>query len=189
MNLNTVSLIIGLLWIFSEIILARVKRSGSKISDKTDRNSLRVIWITIAVSTTLGWVFGISTMGHIYGLEYTFGITGLILITIGILIRAIAIIILNKYFTVDVAIVSDHKLIKSGMYKYVRHPSYTGSLLSFVGLGIFWSNWISMILIILPVFAAFSYRIKVEEEVLIKNFGEEYISYSYKTKKLLPKIY
>ena len=189
MNLNTISLTIGLLWVLSEIVLARVKRSGLKSSDLTDRNSLRVIWITIAVSTTLGWIFGISNAGHIYGFEYTFRITGLVLITAGILIRAIAIIILNKYFTVDVAIVSGHRLITSGMYKYVRHPSYTGSLLSFAGLGIFWCNWVSMIVIILPVFAAFSYRIKVEEKVLIKNFGEEYISYTEKTKKLLPKIY
>jgi protein-S-isoprenylcysteine O-methyltransferase Ste14 len=71
----------------------------------------------------------------------------------------------------------------------MRHPAYSGSLLSFVGLGIFWCNWLSFLVIFLPIFAAFSYRINVEEKALIKNFGEEYINYSKETKKLLPKIY
>ncbi|MGA2667786.1 MAG: isoprenylcysteine carboxylmethyltransferase family protein [Ignavibacteria bacterium] len=189
MDFNDITLIIIILWILSEIILALIKHSGSKSSDLTDKNSLRIIWITIAISTFFGGFIGSTRSGHIYGFEYISKIIGLVLIASGIVFRWTAIITLRKFFTVDVAILSDHRIVKKGMYKFMRHPAYSGSLLSFVGLGIFWCNWLSFLVIFLPIFAAFSYRINVEEKALIKNFGEEYINYSKETKKLLPKIY
>jgi protein-S-isoprenylcysteine O-methyltransferase Ste14 len=189
MNLNDITLIIVILWILSEIILAVVKRSGLQDSLSTDKYSLRIIWITIAIFTVSGGYISSMREGHIYGFEHLFRIIGLILIVSGIIFRWTAILTLKKYFTVDVAVTKEQKIVKSGMYQYIRHPSYSGSLLSFLGLGIFYCSWISLIAVIIPIFTAFSYRISVEEKALAENFGEEYVKYADETKKLIPGIY
>ncbi len=100
-----------------------------------------------------------------------------------------AICTLKKYFTVDVAIFEDHKIVKKGLYKFIRHPAYAGSLISFFGLGWALGNWVSFIIIFFPVLFAFIRRINVEEEVLVSSIGEEYTEYMRKTKRLIPKIY
>lgn len=83
----------------------------------------------------------------------------------------------------------NQKIIQKGLYKFLRHPSYTGSLLSFLGLGLSFSNWLSTIIIFVPIFFVFTYRIKIEEKALINNFGDKYINYSKSTKRLIPLIY
>jgi protein-S-isoprenylcysteine O-methyltransferase Ste14 len=189
MSISDITLIVVILWILSEIILSVMKRSGVKTSSSSDKYSLWIIWITIAIFTVSGGYISSMREGHIYGFEHLFRIIGLILIVSGIIFRWTAIITLRKYFTVDVAVLSGHRIVKSGMYQYIRHPSYSGSLLSFLGLGIFYCSWISLIAVIIPIFAAFSYRINVEERALVKNFGEEYLKYADETKKLIPGIY
>lgn len=71
----------------------------------------------------------------------------------------------------------------------MRHPSYAFSLLTFVGLAIVLNNYISAIVLLIPVFVMFLRRINIEEEVLIEQFGQDYIDYMKKTKRLIPFIY
>jgi protein-S-isoprenylcysteine O-methyltransferase Ste14 len=143
----------------------------------------------ILASIACGVFIGLTSAGHISGAESFFYITGLCLILLGLIIRWIAILTLRHYFTVDVAIVRDHKIIQRGMYGVIRHPSYLGSLISFLGLGLSFSNWISLTVIFIPITAAFLNRIKIEEAALTAAFGDEYTSYSATTNSLLPKIY
>jgi protein-S-isoprenylcysteine O-methyltransferase Ste14 len=114
---------------------------------------------------------------------------GLIVIGIGILIRFFAVNSLGKFFTVDVTIRQEHQLKKDGFYKIVRHPSYSGSILSFVGFGISLNNWISLFVVTIAVFTAFMKRIRIEENVLQNQFGEEYTRYAKKTYRLIPWVY
>ena len=111
------------------------------------------------------------------------------MIYVGIVIRIIAIVSLGQFFTVDVTIRVDHRLKKDGIYKYLRHPSYSGSLLSFIGLGLTMNNWISLLLISFSIIIAFIFRINVEEKVLIEQFGSEYIEYKKVTRGLIPFIF
>ena len=93
------------------------------------------------------------------------------------------------FFTVDVTIRDDHKIKKDGLYRLIRHPSYSGSILSFIGFGISLNNWISLFIISLPVIFAMIHRIKVEEKLLVARFGKEYVDYMRKTFRLIPWIY
>jgi protein-S-isoprenylcysteine O-methyltransferase Ste14 len=144
--------------------------------------------MVIVISVLLGIFAGLQTYGrsafHIY-----FYWTGIVLIVSGLTIRWIAIFRLKKQFTVDVAIGKESKIVKEGIYKYIRHPSYTGSLLSFLGLGTAFANYFSMAVIFIPILLAFLYRIKIEETALMEAFGEEYRQYSARAKKLIPGIY
>ena len=63
---------------------------------------------------------------------------------VGIAIRWYAIVYLGRFFTVNVAIAADHRLIDSGPYRFVRHPSYIGALMAFLGLGLTLGNWVSL---------------------------------------------
>lgn len=71
----------------------------------------------------------------------------------------------------------------------MRHPSYTGSLITFFGFGLALNNWLSLAIVFIPTLYTMLYRIRVEEKVLMEQFGEKYITYSNKTKRLIPFIY
>ncbi|MSU69531.1 MAG: isoprenylcysteine carboxylmethyltransferase family protein [Opitutaceae bacterium] len=95
----------------------------------------------------------------------------------------------GRFFTVNVAIASDHQLVESGPYRYLRHPTYTGALLAFLGLGLCMGNLVSLGFIVIPIFLAFRRRMRVEEEALLGAFGDKYRTYMQRTRRLLPFVY
>lgn len=111
---------------------------------------------------------------------------GLGLVILGIIIRQYSIYILGKYFSPHVEIQKEHKLIEKGLYKYIRHPSYLGSILSLTGLSIAFESLLSLIFSLILSSIFYGYRIKVEEKELIKIFGNEYLNYIKRTKRLIP---
>ena len=188
MNLAFIIIAVSILWVGSEIILARTKRSRST-DVRIDRSSLRVIWVTIAIAVNSGIVVSFQRNGYFGNGSPVYPIVGLALIVCGLLVRWFAISSLNHQFTVDVAIIKDHRIIRKGPYRVVRHPAYAGSLLSFFGLALSFANYFTMFIIVIPTCSAFLYRIHVEEKALIDNFGEEYVKYCASTKRLIPGIF
>jgi protein-S-isoprenylcysteine O-methyltransferase Ste14 len=188
MNQHTLLAILSLGWIISEIALARLKHSDSAKSS-LDKSSIRILWITITLATTLGVYLGSSGIGFLPTGSAIIAWFGLSLIIAGLALRWTAIFTLRQFFTVDVAIQTNHTVVNTGLYKHIRHPSYTGSLLSFLGLGMAFSNWLSVLVIFVPVTAAFIHRINIEEAALTQYLGDAYIQYSASTKRLVPKVY
>jgi protein-S-isoprenylcysteine O-methyltransferase Ste14 len=183
-----VLIIVSLFWLGSEIVLSRTKHSQS--TDRhNDNSSLRILWITITVCVTVGIVLRFRQTGNFGGDPLFYQIAGIMLIIFGLIVRWVAIFSLKQHFTVDVAVTKDHRIINAGIYRFVRHPSYSGSLLSFYGLGLFTAHYFNFLIIVLPVTAAFLYRIHVEEKMLVGTFGDEYIRYSKSVKRLIPGIY
>lgn len=113
----------------------------------------------------------------------------LIIMLSGLALRTWAVYTLGNFFTMQLAAHKEQALIRSGPYKYVRHPSYTGAFLIYAGTAVFLHSWFSLIaaLIILP--AAWLSRIYYEEKLLFDKFGEEYINYCRSVKKLIPWIW
>ncbi|MEO7166670.1 MAG: isoprenylcysteine carboxylmethyltransferase family protein [Spartobacteria bacterium] len=176
----------------SEIALALAKRSklpGSRGAAGRDRWTLPLLWTVIFSGIFTGFFLrGALPQGRIPYPEIVF-FTGLILFILGLIIRWIAIVHLGRFFTVNVAIAADHELIKTGPYRHVRHPSYTGTLLIFLGFGLCTLNYFSLAVIFLPITAAFLWRMHVEEEALKEAFGDRYLSYAASTRRLIPLIY
>jgi protein-S-isoprenylcysteine O-methyltransferase Ste14 len=181
-------IIIWTCWFLSEILLHRLFRSKTNKSRNSDGNSLTLIWITIGFSISLGVLVMIYLPSPIIK-SNVISYLGLSLILVGMIIRIIAIRTLGRFFTVNLGTENDHFLIKKGIYKIIRHPSYTGSLLSFLGMGLSLNNWISLSVIFVPVLIAFIYRIHIEEKLLIAQIGAEYEDYKKQTNRLLPWIY
>jgi len=185
--MNYIFEITWFVWFLSEIFLNRLFQSKTNKSNDLDKNSLRFIWLSIFLSITLGVLSSIYFKVPILNSGLV-NLSGLVFIILGIIVRLIAIKTLGAFFTVDLAVHDNHHLVNTGMYKYVRHPSYSGSLLSFLGFGLCFNNWISLAVILIPVFISFWYRICVEENLLEQN-KLEYTDYKKHTKRLIPFIY
>jgi len=114
---------------------------------------------------------------------------GFALAIIGLIVRYSAMTTLGKYYTRTLLTTEDHTIVQSGLYAYVRHPGYTGSILFWIGIALSWHNLLVLILIPLLVFIAYVYRVSSEEKMLVSGFGQSYAEYMSHTKKLVPYIY
>jgi protein-S-isoprenylcysteine O-methyltransferase len=180
---------LGMIYLVSEILLSLTRRSRSKTGTKQDRSTLRVIWIVIAISITAS-VF-VAQNFRAAGLPHgrVLAIAAVILFVAGLILRWWAIITLGPFFTVNVTIEKNHELVERGPFRVVRHPSYTGVLLAFVGLGLSFCNWAALLVILLPIGAAFIHRMNVEEGALLSALGPRYAEYMTRTKRLVPFVY
>ena len=131
------------------------------------------------------WLFPGATVPYLCG----FYLFGFLLFLGGLILRWYSIGYLGRYFTIDVSISAEHKLIDSGPYRCIRHPTYTGALLAFLGLGFCFGNWLSILFLTVPIIAAFLWRIWIEERALTDALGENYRAYVERTKRLIPFVY
>jgi protein-S-isoprenylcysteine O-methyltransferase len=115
-----------------------------------------------------------------------FFFTGICLMLLGTAFRWYCVRVLGKYFTFDVAIQGGHALIEVGPYHYIRHPSYSGALLTLLGFGLALGNWAGLAAVLLCMGFAYSYRIPVEEAALTLALGETYRQYQERTWRLIP---
>lgn len=111
---------------------------------------------------------------------------GLLLVAGGLAVREWAVIRLGRFFSRTVEIEAGHQLITSGPYQWIRHPAYTGMVLIYLGLALSLGTWLGAILTLILMLAATGYRIRVEEQVLLENFGQAYRDYMKHTWRLLP---
>lgn len=179
---------IGAFYAVSEILIASLLRS-KEASDETDRGSLRLIWIVINICVVGAIIAAYQLSLSVFDDRATWYWVGLIVFVVSLVLRWYSIFYLGKFFTVNVAIAADHKVVDTGPYRYVRHPSYVGVLGGFLGLGLCLGNWISLLLLMLPITAVFVHRMNVEEAVLQTGIGESYRLYMAKTKRLIPFVY
>lgn len=188
MTYNLLIIVVSAIWIIAEIVLAQ-KRNKTADSVSRDKSSLKLLWLVIMTAITCGVFVGVTGIGMVKATRHSAPYVGLVFIVAGSLIRIIAIRALGDYFSVKVTIHQDHRLVQSGIYSLVRHPAYAGSLISFLGLAVSFSNWITLLVIFLPILMVFLHRIKIEEAALRERFGSLYDDYSSKTARLIPKIY
>jgi len=180
--------ILGPIFGISEVALGIFMRAKSD-AQSHDKGSLRILWLVILASLYLGFqatqsfpTLGFSNIGISYPI-------GVVLFFSGLCLRWFSIIYLGRFFTVNVAIAKDHRVIDTGPYRFIRHPSYTGALMAFLGFGLCLSNFASILIIAIPVTAAFLYRIGIEEAALSHALGDTYRSYCQRSKRLIPFIY
>jgi protein-S-isoprenylcysteine O-methyltransferase Ste14 len=188
MNLTTLLWIIIILFPASEVILGFWKRADKGSTRSEDRGSLRLLLLVIGTSVGVAIVFESIGICRLHGSRMVYHALALGLLLGGLAIRWSSIITLGRLFTVDVAIHRDHALVDSGLYKYIRHPSYTGLLMAFLGLGVSFTNWLSLGAIVVPITLAVLNRISKEEAALREALGDSYEAYCTRTKRLIPGI-
>lgn len=114
---------------------------------------------------------------------------GIGLMLAGFAFRHYAIHTLGKFFTHTVATRAGQVVIDTGPYRWIRHPSYSGSLVSFIGLGLALGNWASIVALLGCAAIGFAWRVHVEEQALCADLGQPYRDYMQRTKRFIPAIW
>lgn len=173
---------------FFEVFMNLRQRRKNTVAASGDKGSLWLLYALITTGYALSFSIGATGTGRIYHWDTFFAI-GVVLIVIGLIIRIQSILSLKQYFTYSVAKVEDHKLIETGLYKSIRHPGYLGQVIIFIGISTLLSNWISILLMIIPIVIGYGYRISVEEKFMTEQLGQTYLDYKKRTKRIIPLIY
>ncbi len=113
---------------------------------------------------------------------------GLALMAIGSVFRVGPMFVLGRRFTWPLASQPGHKLVTTGFYRFVRHPSYAGAFLGGIGWVLVFRSGLGLILIAL-LLPAFLPVVRAEESLLMAEFGDEYAAYRRRTWRLLPFVY
>lgn len=159
-----------------------------------DRGSLLVV----ALTTALGFGIGFPVSNQVLAAtiapaspvtRWSVFFLGIVVIVAGSLFRLWAIRTLGRFFTADVRVVSGQHVVTSGPYRLVRHPSYTGLMLAFAGMGLALGNWLSLLVLVALPSIGLIFRIHVEEAALLARLGDPYRQYMSYTKRLLPGIW
>ena len=189
MILTRVVQIVNLLWAVSEVSLVLFTRRSRCHALARDRGSRTILWCVIGAGLVVGTAVQAVSAARIRLPEPWWLGVSLLLLVVGLAIRWTAILTLGRFFSTSVAIQQDHRLVRRGLFRLVRHPSYSGLLLLFLGMGLSFGNWLSFAVIVVPFLAALLHRIKVEEASLVEALGQDYVEYRRTTKCLLPGLF
>lgn len=173
-------------WTAIEMRQAGRRRPGATRMDRGSAQVIRACWMAaLAVVLVAVRVVPSASIGHgVIG----FGI-GLVVALAGIALRVWSQKTLGRYFTVTVMTSPDQPVIATGPYRVLRHPSYAGLELVFVGIGLVLGNWVGVAAMALLPMVGFAYRIHVEEAALSAALGEAYRSYAAGRRRMIPFIW
>jgi protein-S-isoprenylcysteine O-methyltransferase Ste14 len=166
------------------VIIPAIRRGGAKVKrGNVGSNAIVLIsWIAIFSVPLVFAKMGITPLPdwvYFVGIALMFG---------GIAFRQYAIAVLGRYFSGVIGVQKDQKVVESGPYRLIRHPSYTGVLIFLSGMGVALLSW-AAVLVNIAIFAiAYGYRIFVEEKVLMNELGNSYVEYMKRTKRVIPYI-
>ena len=181
-------------WVVFELYLVVRDRRRGKGSTAEDQGTRRLIVVTTAVTFVLGsylarelrhnGAFSLSQGGMRAAL-----VAGLAIFWAGLLFRVWSISVLGEAFRTTVEVDAGQRLVESGPYRFVRHPSYTGVIAMTTGFGILTGTWPAFLIAIICPTIVILRRIRVEERVLADTFGESYRAYAQRTWRLLPGVW
>lgn len=178
---------ISYLYAFFELFMNLRQRRNSRGASKGDKNSLLVLYGLITVGYFLSFSFGMTKIGRIHPWN-TFFTIGMGVFAAGLVIRILSIATLKRFFSYSVSTDQEQSIVDTGLYKFIRHPGYLGQLIIFLGISMSLANGLSILAMMIPVVIGYAYRINVEERFMVEQFGEEYLNYRKRTKKLIPFI-
>ena len=176
-------------FVLSELSV-RLRSERNRGGSRTDRTSLLVVQ-----ATAIGGVGGAVLLTRrlpgaaLVGARWPLFVAGLALMCAGIAVRQWAVATLGRFFTIDVRVQPDQTVVDGGPYRWVRHPSYTGLILTFLGFGLALGNSAALAVAFLVPTAGLVYRIHVEERALLDGLGEPYRRFAEGRPRLFPGIW
>jgi protein-S-isoprenylcysteine O-methyltransferase Ste14 len=183
-------------WIFLAIFLwaylleyRLIARSRGAPKDKADRGSMAVIMVVSWFGSFAAFLVAAWPPFAIVHARLAWFVAGLCILIVGRLLRMHCWRMLGEHFTGNVKVLSDQPVIDRGAYRWVRHPSYTGGILMYLGTGLALTNWLSSLLIAGAGALGYIYRVIVEERALQENLGGRYQEYMRRTKRFVPFIF
>ena len=183
-------------WVFWAVFLAAyvpefavVARSKPAAGKKTDRGSMT--FIIIASWLAFPAAFAVSSWSKFALLNHriVWFALGIAILLAGSMLRRYCFRTLGRFFTGNVRVLADHTVIEDGPYRFVRHPSYTGGMLMYLGTGLALTNWLSALILVGMGAITYAYRVRVEEQALGSSIGQPYRDYMQRTKRFVPFVF
>ena len=170
-------------WIFS-----RDRRAAQ--GERKDRGSLGVLMIVFPAGMFAAFAAAYASPDtRIAGPDEVVFWSAIALVWIGMALRTWAVLTLGRFFRVTVFVHDEHRLITSGPYRRLRNPSYTGGLITVVGIGLALGNWLSLAAACGGMLIGYAWRIRTEEQALLQRFGQDYADYMRKSWALIPPVW
>ncbi len=162
-------------------------------NDSRRRASDRTYWALQAWQIT-GLVLGVFFASRFPGAAlpgdaWLWPVLGCSIGLAGVTLRWWAIRTLGMHFTRNLQVGVDHQRVSDGPYQRLRHPSYTGAILMFAGVGIGLGNSLSLAACALLPTIGYVRRIPAEETLLHREIGDPYAEYARHTYRLVPGIW
>jgi protein-S-isoprenylcysteine O-methyltransferase Ste14 len=174
------------------------ERAGTRRAGAADQHSSRFLSLAVAVPV-LGFILAMKAnaawlqpflpgwfRGAILPWMPVTGWTGVALGAAGLLLRLCAVLTLRERYSRTLLVHEQHAIERGGPYRWVRHPGYLGSLLTFNGIALASGNWITFVVSFAVTLAAYTYRIAAEDHMLIAELGEPYAEYRRQVRALIP---
>lgn len=181
-----------LIWNVPEMIgaLKQTAKASRKEASVQDRGSMGILiglqWVGLALNFLLAGLFPAAAIPWYRTALFSIGV---ILILLGVALRWYAIWTLGRYFTRDVAVSADQQVVQTGPYRSIRHPAYSGTFLTMLGVGLAMTNWASLVTLLICVLIGHMYRVSVEEKALIQAIGQPYVEYMHRTRLFIPLVF
>jgi protein-S-isoprenylcysteine O-methyltransferase Ste14 len=177
------------LWLSSERLMQAIGLHQPK-ADSREKLSwywhwfsfVGAVWFPFLDATIFHW----SLVGPLLSPARWVGVP---LLLAGIVIRLVSRLTLGRHFSGHVQTTAGHRLITTGMFRIVRHPSYLGYLCLLLGFPICFGSVVGFACAILSGIPALLYRVRIEEAALENWFPGEYQRYQTTTHKLIPGIW
>lgn len=175
------------------IFLFTYQRNNKKIKQKrSDKGTKWLLYINFIICIYISFLFVSQNCPLVVRnklLPHFGAYIGVLCMLFGIVIRLIAVSTLKRAFTLNVQTTNEQHLITTGIYRKIRNPAYTGSIMSMVGIALSLRNVLATILVILLCIICYSIRIHVEEAALMEHFQDEFKEYVTNTFRLFPYIW
>lgn len=165
---------------FSQVVR---RRPGARTVDLRGELLFRLVFFAGILLLPLG--AAVAPGAQLGGGPGTF-VTGTAVAWLGLLLRWWSFLTLGRYFTVVLQTSSDQVVVDRGPYRLLRHPSYTGLLLAFLGVGIMLGNWVAALASVALVLVALVHRIRIEERALVAALGDRYRTFADGRARLVP---
>jgi len=147
-----------------------------------------LIGATLGVGLWLPLIMAVLGLA-IFPIGFVEGLVALAVMLFGLGLRTWAAVTLGGYYTRTLMTTKNHRVVTSGPYSRIRHPAYLGVILLWFGFGILSGSLIIAFVFPVMFVVVYLYRISIEEKMLVRELGEDYVQYQRKTRKLIPAIY
>ncbi|MGH2875403.1 MAG: methyltransferase family protein [Sciscionella sp.] len=174
-------------------LLRRIFRRTMGVA-RLDKGSLLLVTAATGLGIGGAFLFEVDVPSATIGagvapIRWLCFVVGVTAIVLGSLARQWAIFTLGRFFTLNVQVSDDQRVVISGPYRWVRHPSYTADLLAFTGIGLALGNWLALLAAAALPLLGLLVRIYIEEQALLTSLGEPYRAYAKGKKRLVPRVW
>ena len=168
------------------------KRSGQVKIQESRKGRLEIallalMWFTTLVLPVISIASPLLSFAD-YGLHILSFLLGIVCAAMGLWLFYRSHADLGINWSISLEIRQEHQLVTGGVYERIRHPMYMSIFLLALAQAFLLSNWIAGPLYLLAFLLMFALRFMPEERMMLETFGNQYVAYVKRTKRLIPKI-